>query len=76
MPRRILPRRTWWTINVLTNVAAHTPVIGGFLRIIVRGGTETSVITMQHIFAVHVWLLPILVIMFIPIHYRLYSAYY
>ena len=59
---------SWWTINVLTNVAAHTPVIGGVLRIVVRGGTETSVITMQHIFAVHVWLLPIVAIMFIPIH--------
>lgn len=59
---------SWWTINVLTNVAAHTPIIGGLFRIVVRGGTETSVLTMQHIFAVHVWLLPIVVIMFIPIH--------
>ena len=59
---------SWWTINVLTNVASHTPFIGGFLRIIIRGGTETSVLTMQHIFAVHVWLLPLTVIMFIPMH--------
>ena len=59
---------SWWTINVLDNVASHMPIIGGFLRIIVKGGTETSVLTMQHIFAIHVWLLPIVVIMFIPIH--------
>jgi ubiquinol-cytochrome c reductase cytochrome b subunit len=59
---------SWWTINVLTNVASHTPFIGGFIREIARGGTETSVLTMQHIFAVHVWLLPLVVIMFIPIH--------
>ncbi len=59
---------SWWTINVLTNVAAHVPLVGGFLRIIVRGGTETATLTMQHIFAFHVWLLPIVAIMFIPIH--------
>ncbi|MHB1664323.1 MAG: cytochrome b [bacterium] len=59
---------SWWTINVLTNVASHTPFIGGFIREIARGGTETGVLTMQHIFAVHVWLLPLVVIMFIPIH--------
>lgn len=59
---------SWWTINVLTNVAAHVPFVGGLLRILVRGGTETGPIAMQHIFAVHVWLLPFVVIMFIPIH--------
>ncbi len=59
---------SWWTINVLSNVAAHTPFLGGFIRILARGGTETSTLAMQHIFAVHVWLLPIAVILLIPTH--------
>lgn len=61
-------QKAYWATVVGTNIAGSPPVIGSLLRGVLRGGEGLTAITLARFFGIHVWWLPVLVILFIAVH--------
>lgn len=53
-------QKAYWATQVGTNIAGTTPVIGGFLVRLLRGGSQLGAATLSRFYALHVLLLPLL----------------
>jgi ubiquinol-cytochrome c reductase cytochrome b subunit len=53
-------QKAYWATQVGTNIAGTTPVIGGQLVRLLRGGSQLGAATLARFFALHVLLLPLL----------------
>ena len=60
--------KAYWATVVGTTIAGSTPVIGGFILRIIRGGSELGAVTLARFYAVHIFLLPFLLTIFILVH--------
>jgi quinol-cytochrome oxidoreductase complex cytochrome b subunit len=58
----------YWTTVVVTNIPHYIPVIGNGIRTLWRGGDFVGPITLTRTFAIHIWVLPFLLIAFIGGH--------
>jgi len=61
-------QRAYWATQVGTEIAATPPIIGDWILRVMRGGSELSEVTLARFFGVHVWVLPLLLLIFIGIH--------
>jgi len=61
-------QKAYWATTVTINVARSTPVIGEVLANVLRGGSELGALTLGRWYAVHVFLLPLLVITLVTSH--------
>ena len=61
-------QKAFWATTVGTRIAAVTPGIGEWMLRIIRGGEELSAITLARFFGVHVWVLPLALILLLTIH--------
>lgn len=61
-------QKAYWATVVGTRIAATVPVIGNQLLILIRGGEEVGALTLTRFYAMHVMLLPALLIMFTALH--------
>ena len=61
-------QRAYWATTVGTEIPGTVPLIGNFIERILRGGTELSAVTLARFFALHIWLLPAIMITIIFIH--------
>jgi len=61
-------QKAYWATTVGTRIAGTPPIIGDTILRIVRGGEELSAITLARFFGVHVWVLPITLLILIGIH--------
>jgi len=61
-------QKAYWATTVGTRIAGTPPLIGDTILRIVRGGEELSAITLARFFGVHVWVLPITLLILIGIH--------
>jgi quinol-cytochrome oxidoreductase complex cytochrome b subunit len=61
-------QRAYWATTVGTEIPGTVPLLGGFIERILRGGTELSAVTLARFFALHIWLLPAIMITIILIH--------
>lgn len=61
-------QKAYWATQVGTNIAGTTPVIGPVLVKLLRGGTELGAATLSRFYAMHVLLLPLLLVITAFIH--------
>jgi quinol-cytochrome oxidoreductase complex cytochrome b subunit len=61
-------QRSYWATTVGTEIAGTVPVIGDFIMRVLRGGTTLSGVTLARFFAVHIWVLPAVIIALIGVH--------
>ena len=66
----ILPWDTlgYWAGEVGTSMAGTVPLIGNFLKLLMRGGDTMGQMTLSRAFVVHVAILPALTVVFIAAH--------
>jgi len=61
-------QKAFWATTVGTRIAGTPPVIGDWILRVIRGGEEISAITLARFFGVHVWVLPVALLLLIGIH--------
>jgi quinol-cytochrome oxidoreductase complex cytochrome b subunit len=61
-------QRSYWATTVGTEIAGTVPVIGDFIIRVLRGGTDLSGVTLARFFAVHIWVIPAVIIALIGVH--------
>ncbi len=61
-------QKAFWGSTVGTRIAGTPPIIGDTVLRIVRGGEDLSAVTLARFFGVHVWVLPISLLILLAIH--------
>jgi ubiquinol-cytochrome c reductase cytochrome b subunit len=61
-------QKAYWATQVGTNIAGTTPVIGGILVKLLRGGSQLGAATLSRFFSLHVLLLPLLLVSVVFLH--------
>jgi quinol-cytochrome oxidoreductase complex cytochrome b subunit len=61
-------QKAYWATTVGTLIAGTPPLIGDTILRIVRGGETLSAITLARFFGIHVWVLPITLLILIGVH--------
>jgi ubiquinol-cytochrome c reductase cytochrome b subunit len=64
-------QKAYWATQVGTNIAGTTPLIGGALVKLLRGGSQLGAATLSRFFALHVLLLPLLLGVVVLLHLAL-----
>ena len=58
----------YWTAQVVTHVVDYVPLMGNWLQDILRGGPQMGPETLTRFFAIHIWLLPALLVPLVGLH--------
>lgn len=61
-------QKAYWATAVGTNIAGTTPVIGGALVALLRGGSELGTATLARFYAFHVLWLPLILTVIVGMH--------
>jgi ubiquinol-cytochrome c reductase cytochrome b subunit len=61
-------QKGYWATEVGTSIAGSVPLIGGYILKAMRGGDELGAITLTHFYAIHVVLLPAIVVALVGLH--------
>src|SRR5690242_2407287 len=61
-------QKAYWATQVGTNIAGTTPVVGGAMVKLLRGGGQLGAATLARFFAMHVLLLPTLLAVIVGLH--------
>lgn len=61
-------QKAYWATAVGTNLAHQAPFVGEFILKVLRGGAELGAVTLSRFYAMHVLLLPAILIPLIGIH--------
>jgi len=61
-------QKAYWATAVGTNIAGTTPLIGGALVALLRGGSELGAATLARFYAFHVLWLPLLLTVLVALH--------
>jgi quinol-cytochrome oxidoreductase complex cytochrome b subunit len=61
-------QKAFWATTVGTRIAEVTPVIGEWLLLLARGGTELTGVTLARFYGLHVWVLPAALIVLLLVH--------
>src|SRR6266540_3734631 len=61
-------QKAYWATAVGTNIAGTTPIIGGMLVSLLRGGSQQGAATLTRFYSLHVLLLPILLGLIVGVH--------
>jgi ubiquinol-cytochrome c reductase cytochrome b subunit len=64
-------QKAYWATTVTVNVARSAPVVGEVVAAILRGGEHLGALTLGRWYAAHVFLLPLLLLVFIVAHLAL-----
>src|SRR5450830_284709 len=64
-------QKAYWATQVGTNIAGTTPVVGPMMVKLLRGGTQLGAATLARFFALHVLLLPMLLVIVVMLHLSL-----
>ncbi|MGC2061403.1 MAG: cytochrome bc complex cytochrome b subunit [Thermodesulfovibrionales bacterium] len=59
---------SYWATTIVTTIPSAFPYAGEFITRMLRGGDAVSGVTLSRFFALHVTLLPLLLILFVAIH--------
>jgi quinol-cytochrome oxidoreductase complex cytochrome b subunit len=59
---------SYWATTVGTEVPGSVPIIGEYIKILIRGGESISQITLSRFFVIHVTVLPIVVLLLVITH--------
>lgn len=61
-------QRSYWATTVGSEIAGTVPVVGDFILRVLRGGTDLSAVTLSRFFAMHIWILPAVIIATVCAH--------
>ncbi len=61
----------YWAVTIFTNMISYIPVVGDWLGETLRGGTEVGSATLANFFAIHVAILPSLLLVLLILHFWL-----
>lgn len=61
-------QKAYWATQVGTNIAGTAPLVGGTLVKLLRGGSQLGAATLSRFFALHVLLMPLLLVMVVFLH--------
>jgi quinol-cytochrome oxidoreductase complex cytochrome b subunit len=61
-------QKAYWATMVGTNIAGQTPVVGGMVSKILKGGADMGAPTLTRFYALHVLVLPAIVLVLIAAH--------
>ncbi|MEI6915533.1 MAG: cytochrome b N-terminal domain-containing protein, partial [Armatimonadota bacterium] len=61
-------QKAYWATVVGTNIAGSIPIVGEFIRNVMRGGSTVGTLTLTRFFALHVGILPPLISVLIIFH--------
>lgn len=64
-------QKAYWATTVTLSVAESSPVVGGYLASILRGGSELGALTLGRWYSAHVFLLPGALLLFLVAHVAL-----
>ncbi len=65
----------YWATKVATGIAGTSPVVGAELQQVVQGGNEYGNLTLTRFFAIHVFILPALLIGLVVVHVALFRRH-
>lgn len=68
-------QKGYWATGVATNIMSGTPVIGTWLKNIIIGGTDYGNHTLTRFFALHVAILPALLVLILVAHLALFRRH-
>ncbi len=60
---------SYWSTTIVTSMPTALPIIGGYISELLRGGDYVSSITLSRFFALHIAILPFLLLILIGIHF-------
>jgi ubiquinol-cytochrome c reductase cytochrome b subunit len=60
--------KAYWATTVGTNMAGTVPFVGDFLERVLRGGAQLGALTLTRFYAVHVLVLPMLLVSLVAVH--------
>jgi menaquinol-cytochrome c reductase cytochrome b subunit len=63
--------KAYWATSVTIKIAASAPILGPLTEEILQGGPTLGPNTLQRFFAVHVFVLPALIVLLMYVHFRL-----
>ena len=66
--------KAYWATSVTIKIAASAPLLGPFIETVLQGGPTLGPNTLQRFFAVHVFILPALIVVLMYVHFRLIRA--
>jgi ubiquinol-cytochrome c reductase cytochrome b subunit len=71
MSGNLLPwsQLSYWSTTIVTSMPTAFPIIGGYVSELLRGGDYISGITLNRFFALHVAILPFILLLLIGLHY-------
>ena len=61
-------QKAYWATMVGANIAGTTPVVGGMVAKVLVGGTDMGAATLTRFYALHVLILPALILMALGVH--------
>lgn len=64
-------QKAYWATTVTISVAESTPLVGGLLADVLRGGNDLGALTLGRWYAAHVFLLPATLVLFVVAHIAL-----
>jgi len=62
-------QKAYWATNVGINIAGSVPFVGSFISAFLRGGPQLGALTLSRFFALHVFILPLLLIVLLSMHF-------
>jgi ubiquinol-cytochrome c reductase cytochrome b subunit len=65
-------QKAYFATTVGTNILSEIPVVGNWLKQLLRGGTEMGTLTLSRFFVLHVFLIPALIFLFVAQHIYLF----
>lgn len=61
-------QRAYWATTVGTEIAGTVPFIGDFIERVLRGGSDLSAVTLARFFSMHIWVIPLVLVLLIGVH--------
>ncbi len=65
-------QKAYFATTVGTNMLSEVPIVGSWLKQLLRGGTEMGTLTLSRFFVLHVFLIPALIFLFVAQHIYLF----
>ncbi len=62
-------QRAYWATTVGTEIAGGIPWIGDLSLVFMRGGWDVGAVTLSRFYAVHILILPVIIIVFLGVHF-------
>jgi menaquinol-cytochrome c reductase cytochrome b subunit len=66
--------KAYWATSVTIKIMGGAPILGPLLETVAQGGPTLGPNTLQRFFAIHVFILPALIVLLMYVHFRLIRA--